>query len=233
MAALFLSACNFNTEVSQDPATAAEQNLDHLLAGDYEAIYADASTIMKNYVSEEVFLAIVEMQEQLNGELVEARLLEESTGRYQEQVTQKYEYEITNAKGEKINYSAEFLNGHLLKHFLEEPDWREEPELAHKLVSPVADLVAAENAQAVYQLLEGKYPEAQVQSLLQQINRNTAGANSRYLYHWTDNDENNQMMVAFVYAYQAKGTLEYRFYIKEDYPFAGLFFNPDSSIQLP
>jgi hypothetical protein len=230
---LMLQACNFNAEVSQDPATAAEQNLAYLLDGDYQAIYDQASVEMKNHISETVFLDIAKVQEKLSGKFTSAKLLQETSGKYQNSVTQVYEYELTNEEGLKFNHTAEYLRGHLLKHFIEEPEWRAEPAFAKALVDPIKKFVQEEDATAIHAQLEGKYPVNQILSLLQQINRNTEGVEHHYVYHWTDNDANNDMMVTFVYGYQGKGYLEYRFFIKDGYPLAGIFFNPDANTQIP
>lgn len=226
-------ACTFNSELSQDPQTAAKNNLANLLEGNYTAIYQDASVEMKNQVEESLFLEVLKLQEKTAGKWNEAKLLNETSGSYNSNATNIYEYELSNEAGEKFKYSAEFLKGHLMRHFIEEPDFREEPAFVHTLVGPVAELVAAEDASAVHALLNGKYPVAQIQSLLQQINVNLKGLEHKYLNYWTDNDKNGDMMVAFVYAYERKGFLEYRFFIRDGYPLAGIFFNPDASAKFP
>lgn len=225
-------SCTLNTEVSQDAQTGAENSLANLLEENYEALYEDASIELKNHVDEDIFLDVLKLQEKTSGKWAEAKLVNETTGTYNSNMTNIYEYELSNEAGEKFKYTAEFLKGHLLRHFIEEPDFRPEPAFVKELVGPVAALVTAEDATAIYGLLDGRYPVAQVQSLVQRIKQDVSNADSRYVYFWTDNDDNGDMMVAFVYAYEGKGYLEYRFFIKDEYPLAGIFFSPDSSAKL-
>ena len=231
---LLIVSCSFNAETSQDSTTGVEANIALFIKGDYKAIYEDGSVEMKSYVSEEDFINISVLQEKMHGRMAKAELINETTGKYRTSVTNIYTYKMTSESGKAFTYKVELLRGHLLKGFLEEPDWSEESTFTKELVAPVAGLVKTKNAQEIYELLGEEFPLRDVENLINRVADDIEGVNSLYEYTWTDNDANGDMMVAFVYAYEGKGYLEYRFYIQDDnYPLAGIFFTPDTTTKLP
>ena len=230
---ILVSACSFNTEVNRNNDAAIEADIQLLMDGDFKTLYKDVSVEMKSYVDEDIFLDILELQTKVSGKFVEANQSGKDMGKYKSETTTIYTYDLMNEEGDAFTYTAEYLRGHLLKQFIEEPDWREEPEFVKSISGPIRNLVAEKDFGKIFQLLEGKYPIDQVESLVMRIANSLENLPSRYLYHWTDNDSDNNMLVAFVYAYEGQGYLEYRFFIKEDYPLAGIFFNPDTSVKLP
>lgn len=231
---LLCISCNIETETSQDPSEASKEFIAKYIKGDYAAIYEDGSIEMKAYISKEVFLNTAKLQEKICGKIKESKLEKKSTENYQTKIVHTYDYLLSNEKGEKYNLTASFLNGHLLKNLIKEPKWKDESDIAKELVSPIIDLIKEKNYDKIYELLGKKYPLDQIKSLIQQISKECDGTANRYESSWMDNDKSGKMMVAFVYAYEGKGYLDYRFYIeKNKYPFAGIFFTPDSAVKLP
>lgn len=232
--ALLISACQFNTEVFRDSSEAVTADLDLLIAKNYQALYDDASIEMKSYVDEDIFLNILDLQDKVLGSLSSYELIDQGSGNYRSQQTDIYNYRLLSSSGESFTYNAEYLKGHLLKQFIEVEDYREEPAFVKNHTAEARQLVADNDYGKIFQLLEGKYPITDVQNLVEGLSEDLKDVDNRFLYHWTDNDANGNMLVAFVYAYAGKGYLEYRYFIDGDrYPLAGIFFSPDASVSLP
>lgn len=234
IASLFFASCSLQTEKNKNPTESSDEFITNYLKGNYDAIYEDGSIEMKAHVPKELFLNIADLQEKIYGKMEDASLKNETSGKYNSSTTNVYHYTLKNGKGEVFNLTAEFLKGHLLKNHIDESPWGNESDFAKGLVTPVAALIMETNYQEIHELLDKKYPIDQVQSLIQTISETCNGSPSKYESSWTDSDENNKMMVAFVYGYEGKGYLEYRFYVEEsDYPLAGIFFTPDTETKLP
>lgn len=231
---LFVTSCSFETQSSQDSSIASEAFIYHFLKGEFEAIYEDGAIEMKSYVPKDIFLNIHNTQLKLYGKMVEATLQNESSGNYGTKPTKVYTYALKSEKGVEYKLTTEFLNGHLMKNHMEEIDWYDEPELANDLVAPVSTLVMNNNSEAIYELLDKKYPMNQIEPLIQRISEDCKGVPNKYESSWIDNDESGKMLLGIVYAYEKLGFLEYRYYIeKDEYPFAGIFFQPDTTVELP
>ena len=228
------SACTFNTETSQQSSPAAEATIASMLKEDHEAIYEDASIKMKSHVSKEDFINVANLHKNVYGKIVDAKLNDESGGTFESSGTVIYHYEVKNEQGETFNLKNEYLNGHLLKSFFEEPDWREEPAFIRELVTPVRQMVFSREGQKIFELFDQKFPLDQIQALANTIADTFEGGTPRYKYNWTDDDEHGKLMVGFVYAYEGKGTVDYRFYVeKGQYPLAGIYYTPDPNTKIP
>ncbi len=231
---LILASCTVNTETSQDVTTAADAFISNFENENYDAIYEDASVSMKQYVSKDVFLNITNLQKKLYGKMGSATLKNESSGSYKSSGTNVYVYSLTDGNGETLTMTAEFLNGHLLKNHIDGPKWGKESDFIKGLVEPVANSVNGRDYQKVYELLDEKYPLDQVQSLIDQIMVECDSVPNKFESTWMDNDKSGKMMIAFVYGYEGKGFLDFRFFVEEDsYPFAGFYFTPDAEVRIP
>jgi len=232
---LLLTSCSIHTETNQNSSITSKAFIANLLKGDYETIYEDGSGEMKSHVSKQMFLNIASLQGKLNGKMVDAQLLDQTSGEYRSASTKIYHYQLKNETGETFYLTAEFLRGHLLKnHIEEEAQWGNESDFVKSLVSPVANIVRDQNFNELYKLFDERYPLDTVKSLTQKIAADCDGIPNQYASYWVGNDESGKMFVAFEYAYESKGYLEYRFYIEgENYPFAGIYFSPDQETKLP
>jgi hypothetical protein len=231
---LLLWSCSFNTEISNDAQSATKKDIENLLDGKYDAIYENASIEMKNFVSKEIYLNMAILQENMYGKMVDAKVKNEKPGNYQSSATTIFEYELKNKNGEIFSLSTEYLNGHLLKSNINVSEWRKESDFIKNLVIPIKSSIFEQDSKKIFELLEKTYPLEQIESLLKTISETCKDIPSRYRTSWTNNDKTGKMMVAFVYAYEGKGELEYKFYIeKNNYPFAGIYFTPDQNIKLP
>jgi len=223
-----------SVETNQDPTEAAKTYVSQYLAGNYKAIYENASMEMKAYVSEEIFMDISRVQDKINGKMEKADLQAQSTGEYRLSQTDMFSYELTNAAGETFYMTIEFLNGHLLKSHITEKEWSPEPAFAKDLVSPIASMLANADHEAIYQRLDERYPLDQVENMTSKIKEEIAETPYKYQTSWIDNDQQGNMIVGFDYAYEGKGVLTYQYYLQaEAYPLAGIFFSPDANTQLP
>lgn len=232
--ALLLASCSLEVETNQDASSSSEELIANVLKSDYETIYEDASMEMKYYVSKELFLNLFRLQEKINGKMLEAEFQNETSGEYNFSNTQIYQYQLKNENDESFTLTAEFINGDLLKFNIDKVEGANESDFVKSLVTPVANLLREQNSNEIYQLFDGKYPLDQVESVVEEIATHFDGVPSQYESYWTDSDESGRIMVAFVYAYEAKGYLEYRFYIEEEtYPLAGIFFTLDETTKLP
>lgn len=229
-----LISCGVDTELAQNSSQASKDFIAAYLKGDYKSIYENASIEMKAHVPEDIYLNVVNLQEKVHGKMVNAELQHESTGKYNISATNVYHYTLKNEAGEEYVLTAEFLRGHLLKSNIEPPDWSIESDFVKGLVAPVAEVLQQRNYSEIHQMMDEQFPLEQIESVMQKIAETCDGVAHRYDSSWTDNDSKGKMMVAFVYAYEGKGYLEYRFYIEDDnYPLAGIFFNPDEDVKLP
>jgi hypothetical protein len=229
---ILLSSCVFET--SQDPYRASEQLVSNYLNSNYEVIYDNSSVEMKLSVTKKVFTNICKTQEKLHGKPEKIKLQSESTGKFKTSVTRIYNYIVTNENNETYDISATFLRGHLVKIDTYVSEWKKESDFIRNLVNPIKELVKDNDSEKIYNLLGKKYPLEQIKPMIHKINSTCSGVSNRYNSCWIDNDKEDKMMVVFVYAYEGKGLLDYRFHINNNgYTFAGIFFTPDPNIKLP
>ncbi|WNJ17495.1 hypothetical protein [Pontibacter sp. G13] len=229
-----LISCSVDTEQHENPKDAAKTFVEQYLKGDYEAVYENASVEMKSFVSQELFLTASKLQDKIYGKMTQAELEAELAGKYNISPTYIFRYKTTNEAGREFIMMSEFLNGHLLKNTVEEPDWRPESAFTQELVAPIAKLIDESKYEEIYTLLGEKYPLPQVEDAFEQIKEMRGDAQHQYCTTWTENDQKGGLLLEVSYGYAGKGYMRYQFEVGEsEFPFAGAFFNPDSTVTFP
>lgn len=234
--ALLSVACSVESQVDKDPAKAAEEFVANFKKGDYKAIYEDASTEMKFYVEEDVFIDVHKAQEKVFGKITKvSQQGTPSSSPYKTGYTTHYDYTVENERGEPFTLSVDFLKGHMIKTTFEElNEWLPESDFAKSLVDPVRAMIQANDTDKLFEAMGEAYPKAQIQSLVDRINKETDGVPSRYHSFYVNFTSDNEPFVNFGYAYEGRGYLDYRFSaIDQKYNLVGINFDPDTSVSLP
>lgn len=215
---LLIGSCKVQVSTGNSLKTVLEV----LKKKDYNTLYnKHISVHTKSHVPREKYDQMLEVNDDLVGGLISAKLQSTTTGKFRNFTTQIYHYEAKYSKIETpVDLTIEMLDGFVLRLLPLPSKWYKETPFITELTSPVKDAIQKKDLKILYSLLgpysKKRYTESYYINAITPVVNMIEGQETRLESVTVDSDVAGEIYVAFDYDVDEKFTLTLTYYYQNN-----------------